>query len=227
MATKLLRAAGFISLSVSLACVATVTEAQLSFATGDDAEISDDGLHRLERGQVPGAWAKPDLDLSGYSRIYFQPAGVAFRDVGETRADVFNSRSDEIFAVSATRQAQLRELFAESLHEAIGDLEGFTLSTEVGRDVLLVRGTLLDFISAVPPDSSSSGSVSVRWVYEAALVIELRDSMSDEILARTMERQRADGPVQVNDIPALTSRLFGNWTRRLARGVELLSDLAR
>ena len=227
MATKFFRAAGSAFLGVSLACVSAVSEAQLSFATGDDAEISADGLHRLESDQVPGGWAKPDLDLSGYSRLYFLPAGVAFRDVPEARANVLNSRSDEIYAVSEIRQAQLRELFAESLHEAIGDLEGFTLTTEVGRDVLLVRGTLLDFISAVPPDYSSSGAVSVRWVYEAALVIELRDSMSDEILARTMERQRADGPVQVNDIPALTSRLFGNWARRLARGIDLLSDFAR
>jgi hypothetical protein len=227
MATKLFRAASFVFLGVSLACVTNVSEAQLSFATGDESEVSDDGLHRLESGQITGAWAKPDLDLSGYSKLYFQPAGVAFRDIAEARADLANQRSDDIYAVPEIRQAQLRELFAQSLHEAIGDLDGFTLTTEVGRDVLLVRGTLLDFISAVPPDSVGGQAVSVRWVYEAALVIELRDSMSDEILARTMERQRADGPVELNNVPALTPRLFSNWARRLARGVEVLSELAR
>ncbi len=227
MATKFFRGVGFVFLGVSLACVAAVSEAQLRFATGDDAEISDDGLHRLERDQIPGAWGKPDLDLSGYSQLYFQPAGVTFRDVAEGRADLPNARSDELYAVPEFRQGQLRKLFAESLHEALGDLEGFTLTTEVGRDVLLVRGTLLDFISAVPPDVTGGRAVSLRWVYEAALVIELRDSMSDEILARTMERQRADGPVQLINIPVLTPRLFSNWARRLVRGVELLSDLAR
>lgn len=227
MATKLFRGAGFVFLGASLACVATISEAQLRFATGDDAEISDDGLHRLERDQIPGAWGKPDLDLSGYSQLYVQPVGVAFRDVAEARSDLPNLRSDQLYAVPEVRQEQLRKLFAESLHGALGDLEGFTFTTEVGRDVLLVRGTLLDFISAVPPNSAGGRAVSVRWAYEAALVIELRDSMSDEILVRTMERQRAEGPVRLINIPVLTPRLFNNWARRLARGVELLRDFAR
>ena len=124
MGMKLIRGASMVFLGASLACLLTVSEAQLRFATGDDAEISDDGLHHLENDQIPGAWGKLDLDLSGYSRLYFQPAGVAFRDIAEGRANLPNARSDELYAVPEFRREQLRELFAGALHVDLGMLAG-------------------------------------------------------------------------------------------------------
>jgi len=227
MSTKSIRALRLIVVGAALSCIVGVSRAQLTLATGDDAEISEDGLHRVDREQIVGAWAKPGLDLSSYTRIYYQPTGVVFRDVDAVATDLLDSRSDEIYAVPETRQAQLRQQFAEALHEAIGEIDRFELTTDIGRDVLLVRGNLLDFISAVPPESSGSRTTEIRWAYEATLLIELRDAMSDEILARSIERQRANGPIDVNDITILTPRLFRSWAGQLARDVQQFGELAR
>jgi len=228
MSAKLLRVVGIVVVGATLACVTAISRAQLAFATGDDADVSSDGLHLVERGQIVGAWAKPDLDLSGYTRIYYQPTVVAFRDVNGATPDLFTTtRTDDIYSVSDTRQAQLREQFAEAVYEAIGGIDRFDLTTDIGRDVLLVRVSLLDFISAVPPDLAGSRTGSIRWAYEATLSVEMRDAMSDEVLARTIERQRADGPIDINDVTVLTPRLLNNWAGRLARSVERFGELAR
>jgi len=227
MGTKSIRALRLIVVGAMLLCIVDVSRAQLALATGENAEISEDGLHRVDRELIVGAWAKPGLDLSSYTRIYYQPTGVAFRDVDAVAPDLFNSRSDEIYAVPEARQAQLRQQFAEAMLEAVDEIDRFELTTDIGRDVLLVRSNLLDFVSAVPPDYAGSRTTEIRWAYEATLLIELRDAMSDEILARTIERQRADGPIDVNDVTILTPRLFRNWASRLARNVQQFGELAR
>lgn len=227
MSSKFLRSIICATFGCVMFCIGTAIEAQIQFATGEDAEISADGLHRIDRSVIVGAWAKPDLDLSAYTRIYYQPAAVAFREVGNAASTVLSTRFDEVFPLTEVRQAQLRELFATTMREAIEELDSYELTDQVGRDVLLVRGSLLDFISGVPPDSAGSSVGTIRWVYEATVLVELRDAMSDEILARTIERQRADGPVDINDVTVLTPRLIRNWTSRLARNVATLSEIAR
>jgi len=202
--------------------------AQIPLATGEDAEVSEDGLHRVDRSVITGGWVKPNLDLSGYKRIFFMPSVVLFRDLDAGAANQFSVGTDEIYPISDSQQETFREQFGRDLYEALSELDSFEITNEVGRDVLLVQGKLLDMISAVPPDISGSRSVtSIRWAWEATVLIEIRDSMSDEILARTVERQRADGPIAVNEVSILTPRLIDNWARRLARNVEELAELSR
>ena len=57
-------------------------------ATGRDASVSEDGLHLVDPDVMEGAWVRPDLDLSQYSKVYFYGTGIGFRDVSgpEVRA---------------------------------------------------------------------------------------------------------------------------------------------
>lgn len=224
VSTTILRALNGLVLVLAVA----TSSAQVPLASGADAEINEDGLHRVDRSVIVGAWVKPDLNLSGYTKIFFMPTVVLFRNIDDRQANQFSVGIDEIYPVSEGMQAQVRERFGAALHDAISDVESYALTDQVGRDVLLVQGRLLDMISAVPPDVTGSRSVkSVRWAWEATVLIEIRDSMSDEILARTVERQRAEGPIDVSDVSMLTPRLIDNWARRLARNVQELSELSR
>jgi hypothetical protein len=153
---------------------------------------------------------------------------VNFRDLDSGQNNQFTVGTDEIYPVASALQETFRTTFAEDLHAALADSSEFELTDQLGRDVLLVRGSLLDVISAVPPDVSGSRVVgSIRWAYAATVMIELRDAMSDEVLARTVERQRADGPIEVSEVSVLTPRLLDNWARRLARNVDSLAELSR
>ena len=42
--------------------------------TGPDAQVSFDGLHRVQRSVMDEAWAKPTLDLTGYDKLMLDPA---------------------------------------------------------------------------------------------------------------------------------------------------------
>ncbi|MCH2466122.1 MAG: hypothetical protein MK237_09495, partial [Gemmatimonadetes bacterium] len=64
--------------------------AQPILATGADADVTKEGLHRVHPSIMEAAWVRPDLDLSRYSRILLMPTGVQFREVDERR---YNART--------------------------------------------------------------------------------------------------------------------------------------
>ena len=56
--------------------------------------------------------------------------------------------------------------------------------------------------------------------------MELRDSMSDDVLARTVNRERIEGPFDVAEVGPLTSRISMEWSRLLMRRLEELRELS-
>ncbi len=200
--------------------------AQPILAIGPDAEVTEDGLHRMDPSIMGAAWVKPDLDLSRYDRIYFMSAVTQFREIVERQYSARTIRNVTEFPVSETVQARLRELFGEVFYEIIEDVESYELTDELGREVLMVRGFLTDVISGIPPELPGSTAITVRWVWEANIVLELRDSMSDEVLARTVERLRLDGPMDATFVWMLTPRAVRSWSSLLASRLEELSDLS-
>ncbi len=200
--------------------------AQPILAIGPDAEVTEDGLHRMDPSIIGAAWVKSDLNLSRYSRIFFMPAVTEFREVAERQYSARTIQNATEFPVSETGQARLRELFGEAFYEAIEDVESYELTDELGREVLMVRGFLTDVISGVPPDIPGSTVNIVRWAWEANVILELRDSMSDEVLARTVERLRLEGPMDAALVWALTPGAVRNWSSLLALRLDELSDLS-
>ena len=122
-------------------------------------------------------------------------------------------------------RARLRELFGESFYDAVSGVRSYELSNELGRDVLMVQGFLTDVISGIPPGLAVSFNSTARWALEANIVIELRDSMSDEVLARTVDSQRIEGPFDARKMWLVTSRIAEGWSRLLVRRLRELSSL--
>ncbi len=57
------------------------TTAPPTIQTGPDAELSFDGLHKVDNSQADVAWARPDFDISGYTKIWLVGAGIEYRQV--------------------------------------------------------------------------------------------------------------------------------------------------
>ncbi len=199
--------------------------AQPILAIGPDAEVTEDGLHRMDPSVMGAAWVKPGLDLSRYTRLFFMPTVTQFREIAERQYSARTIQNATEFPVSETAQTRLRELFGEVFYEIIEDVESYELTDELGREVLMVRGFLTDVISGVPPDIPGSAVNIVRWAWEANVVLELRDSMSGEVLARTVERLRLDGPMDATFVWVLTPRAIRSWSSLLALRLDELSDL--
>ena len=199
--------------------------AQPVLETGPDAEVTGDGLYPVHPSIMPAAWVRPDVDLSRYTRIFFMPTVTLFREMPERRYRSRRTESATEFPVSDLMRARLSEVFGETFYEAVSGVQSYELSNELGRDVLMVQGFLTDVISGIPPDRVGVNVSTVKWALEANIVIELRDSMSDEVLARTFDSQRIEGPFDADKMALITSQIAQGWSRLLVRRLRELSDL--
>ena len=199
--------------------------AQPVFAVGEEAEITSDGLHKLDPSIMGVAWVHPDLDLSQYDEVYFMPTAVHFREVREKNYTIRTMESEYEFPITEDRKAQLTRLFEESVRDALPGPAPYEVSDKPGPRVLLVQGILTDVISGVPPDVPGSSIQNIRWAWEANILLEVRDAMSYEVLARTVERQRMDGPFFTGMVWALTPTIVDRWSRLIMRRLAELTAL--
>ncbi len=203
------------------------TTAPPTIQTGPDAELSFDGLHKVDNSQADVAWARPDFDISGYTKIWLVGTGVEYRQVeNRGRTSVDRTRGGPYFIDDRSR-AQFEELVGEVFKEELEKIEKYELVDGPGPDVLMIRGGLLDVTSYVPPDPVGGRSVIyLSAVGAATLVLELRDSETGTILARSVDRRAAEtisGTFRRSNSvtnSAEVRRLVRYWGTRLREGLD-------
>jgi hypothetical protein len=178
---------------------------------------SFDGLVEVVNSRASKAWVHPDFDLSGYTRVRLEGAGIEFRPIRE-RSSL--SRSDgQSYPMSQQAQTRLAKIMREAFEKQLARSERFELTERVGPDVLTVWGGLLDVVSFAPPQRGGRDDIFLRRVGEATLVIELRDSETNATLMRIMDRraaERAPGSVMNSNTVTNTAdvrRLANTWAR--------------
>ena len=200
--------------------------AQPLLEMGPNGEVTEDGLHRVDQSVMDAAWVKPGLDLTPYRRIFVMPAGVSFRSIPESENRVRNRESRTEYPLSDEAKIMFRKVFEETFEEDFAAVEQYEPSKVPGRDVLMVQGFLVDFVSGIPPerDLDPGSRLILRW--EATIILELRDSMSNEMLARTVERERVErltGAARARDEG---QQLMRRWSRLLRRRLEELTEIS-
>ena len=215
---------------IAVALAAGCSSAPPTIQTGPDAELSYDGLHLIDNSQADLAWARPDFDISGYSKIMLVGAGIEYSPAQDrSRTSVSRSSGSGPYFISDEAKVRFEALVTEVFAEELGKEENFEVVTEAGPDVMMVRGGLLDVVSFVPFDTTQTAgrsSVYLRSVGEATLVLELRDSESGTILARSIDRRAAEAAggmmIDSNRVTntAEVRRLIRLWARRLREGLD-------
>ena len=203
------------------------TTAPPTIQTGPDAELSFDGLHKVDNSQADVAWARPDFDISGYTKIWLVGAGIEYRQVKDRgRSTIARSQGGPYFIDDKSR-AQFEELVGKVFKEEFEKIEKYELVDEPGPDVLMIRGGLLDVTSYAPPDPIGGRSyIYLSSVGEATLVLELRDSETGTILARSVDRRAAETIggtfTRSNSVTnsAEARRLIRFWATRLREGLD-------
>ncbi len=213
----------------SLALIAGCATPVPTVDTSPEADVSFDGLHPVKGTRADLAWARPDVDISQYSKIMLQGAGIEYRPGGE-RGTTYSARSrGGPYEVTEKQKARLREVVQEKFVEELSKSEKFELVNEPGPDVLLVRGYVLDVVSFVPPEPMGRSAIYIREVGEATLVLELRDSITEAILARAVDRRAAEsiGEFQKSNRAmnaASVRRLAGFWARLLRERLDAYKE---
>lgn len=205
---------GFLSVLFVTCIGGCVTQATLD--TSLDAKRSFDGLYPFENTIVDRAWARADLDLSGYTKIKIEGMGILFRPTSAAANSRNAVRKGNVtdFPINETKRERLRETMAEAFLSELEKSERFELTDKTGPDVLIVRGGLLDVVSNVPQNVSARADIYLESVGEATLVLEIVDSQSNAVLLRAVDRRSAERPDM-----AYSSNSVSNWreVKRLAQ----------
>ena len=195
--------------------------------TGPEAELSFDGLHKVNNSKADAAWARPDFDISSYTKIMASSGGIEYRQVKNRGRTTMERSQGGPYFIDDQSRARFEALISEVFREELQKVERFEIVDESGPDVLLVLGGLLDVVSFVPPDPVGARSyVYLSSIGEATLVLELRDSETDTILARSVDRRAAEsigGTLQSSNSvssAAEVRRLIRFWASRLREGLD-------
>lgn len=219
------RAGWLAVLALSLAACAPVPRPV--FEPAEPAAFTPDGLLRVRDSGFRRAWIRPDAWVDRYDGIVGKFVGIAYRDPPQQSALAPPGRDHYALPVGMEREllAGLAEIFAEEL----GGEGGLRLADAAGPGVLRARFVLLDLVVHAPlarfPDEDR------LWIDSAGeftVAIDLRDSVSDERLARFVEREylarEGLGPVRATPGPVSyeARRIFRRWARNLRLVIESL-----
>jgi hypothetical protein len=202
-----------------------------SIQQGPDAELTFDGLVRIDHSRFGNAWIDPDVDLSKYNKFMAGGAEFEFRAVKKSNSATMTQRANETeFWISDENKQELIEIVSEAFRKELQKSEHFTLTDAPGPDVLMIVGGLHDIVSRVPPDMIGRGDIYLSSVGEATLVLEARDSLSGETIYRAVDRraaERAGGQMMLSNTVTTKSevrRLAQRWAIRLREGLDSIHD---
>ena len=142
----LIASVGVASLAFALyAGSAGAAPKQPRIETGPDAEVTFDGLVRVQKSVVDAAWVKPTLDLTPYKKLMVVSQGVSFRKL-EPVSD-FQARKESQFPVKEENKERLSRELKTAFEAELGKLERYEIVHAPGPDVLLLTGAIIDVVS--------------------------------------------------------------------------------
>jgi hypothetical protein len=218
-----------------------VSAAEISYsgkeqlAEGDEADVSYDGLHRIKKSVMDEAYVKPDIDLSGYTKIMIDPVAVSYkRKPPPPAASMRASGSRSNFALTEQQMEQLTLLFHEAFVEAMTKNSTWEVTETSGPDVLRIEAELIDLVVKVPTRPSTSQThYFVSEIGEVTLVAELRDSQSREVLARVADRSliKTAGSGDFAYTTGVSARadvrrLFDAWANLIRNGLDQVREIS-
>lgn len=215
-----------IFIAAALFLVACASEPTIQ--TGPDAEVTFDGLHKVDNSAFKAAWADPEIDFSRYNKFIAGGAFFEFRAVKKNNSTMRGNSSTTDFWMDDKSKEKLKEEVGAVFQDELAKSERFTETDKPGPEVLIIRGGLHDIVSNVPPETTGRSDIYLRSVGEATLVLEVVDSLSGEVIARAIERRAAEQPGgQMRVSNAVTNwaevrRLARTWATRLRNGMDSL-----
>jgi hypothetical protein len=190
-----------------LATACTQSAPSIRYKTSGDMPVTADGLHRIESVRVGAVYLKPGARFAGYDAILVDPVTVSYKSPPQ-RASASN-RSRGNFALSESQMDRLKRSFQEAFEQELEKSEAFQLVTEPGPTALRVSGHIVDLVVDAPPQRGSDRSF-IMSAGEMTLILEVRDSLTREPLARLADR-RAIRPTQAGAGRVYYSNPARNW----------------
>lgn len=141
---------------------------------------------RVQGSQVDASYVAVGADFSKYDRLTAEDMGIYFP----------TNR-----APSAADQQRARSIFREAFMAQLGGYE--VVQNSKGPTTLQVQASLIDFTNAAPEDAMSVGRQMRDFAKPGSIIfmMELKDSMSGEVLARAGDSAAIPAFSTSSDVP--------------------------
>jgi hypothetical protein len=170
--TKPLRGIAFM---IVMLAATSVGAADLFLEVDERPELTTfDGLHPVKTDIVDRAWIRTPVDWFGYTKIIPQKATSHYRYLRD--GDPLKESQIEIAPAARERFESRLSAF---IREQLAGSSQFQITDEPAADVATLWGALVDVHVRTEEDGSGRG--------EFIVVVELRDSITEDVLIRTIE----------------------------------------
>lgn len=214
-----------LSVAAALALLwhAQASNAQSFLATGDDAGVTAEGLHRVNPLIMEAAWVRPGFDLSRYKKVLLMPTAVQFRQVPKRPVNARSRINTTVFPLPESRKKWLRQTWQRAVDAEFSQEQVYKRYNDVGPDVLVAQAFLVDVVSRIPPETVGSSYTYVTDPWSVYVVLELRDAMTTQLIARTIDQEIVHGQAEIGEVWYRTQDLVDKWAKVLS---YRLGDLA-
>ncbi len=154
--------------------------------TSIDLSATDfEGLQEIKSKYFSAAFVRPGVDFGNYQQLLITDAELAFRTP---------DREKQQFPLTTQQKDRFRQLLDTQFAEELANSGTLQITDSTGPKALRLDVRVQDIIATVPPRSVGGvGDIALHALAEATLVIEIRDSESEEILARVYDRRAIEG----------------------------------
>ena len=191
---------------------------------------SVDGLVQVKAKRMELAWLLPGADFRPYTKVIIDKTQVAFRQNWlkdyNLNAQLGQRVSQEQAAtIMAAAQTNFDDIFRDAFRKA-----GYEVVTTTGPDVLRVNSGILDLSVNAPRGDSGGQTTWIITAGEAALIVEVRDTVTNALLGRVADRsetqelgrQIATTATNIYDF----RQLFAHWAGICVRALGELKSVS-
>lgn len=185
-----------------------------------------DGLVRQPGTRLNAVFVRPDVDIPAYRSVMLDPVSVSFAsnwDPNAGRTSV--SRRLDAGDVQAIKDG-LATLFRDTFRDELAR-GGYQLVDQPGPETVRATAAIVDLFIAAPDTMQGGSRTYTANSGRMTLVLELRDSITGELLARAVDTQsgRSAGTWNITNRVTNTAdarRAITTWAVALRRGLDEL-----
>lgn len=218
------------NLLAALAAAVVVLGAPVALAAEDPPAW--DGLVQIKPKRMDTVYVLPGADFRPYTRVMLDPTEVSFRkdwlkNMNDSRSVSRRIDQQEAARIMAAASSNFSDVWTREFEKA-----GFAVVTTPGPDVLRVSPEVADlYINAPDTFDSTRARTYTAQAGEATLILEARDSLTNALLGRVIDRRETRQNVTLQQATSVSNqadfrRLFDQWASIATRGMAELKAVS-
>jgi hypothetical protein len=182
--------------------------------------VNYEGLAEVSRPRFDVAEIRPGTVFSAYDAVILNVPELAFRTPDRTQKQ---------FPLDEAQKQRFEDMMVAAFSKEFSNLQNLDLRERSGPRVLELTVRVENITATVPSGQGMQLGFMLTAVGEATLILELRDSQSEQILARGVETRAVQGAAAGKDGGMVTrwedvEKLCSRWAAMARSRLDVLVD---